>query len=106
MNHTDKCIDLLSGRKNESKPLAQIAEMESKPLTWNERINQMTVEEKARLLVVESSVIRNIGSGEKEYPVWITPLVSGVAFTSEEAAINFNKNKLASPYTEGEKHEG
>ena len=29
MNHTDKCIDLLSGRKNESKPLAQIAEMES-----------------------------------------------------------------------------
>ena len=102
MNHTDKCIDLLSGIKNESKPLAQIAEMESKPLTWNERINQMTVEEKARLLVVESSVIRNIGNGEKEYPVWITPLVSGVAFTSEEAAINFNKNKLASPYAEGE----
>ena len=76
------------------------------PLTWNERINQMTVEEKARLLVVESSVIRNIGNGEKEYPVWITPLISGVAFTSEEAAINFNKNKLASQYTEGEKHEG
>ena len=30
--------------------LAQIAEMESaeKPMTWNERINQMTVEEKAK----------------------------------------------------------
>ena len=81
---------------------AELSRQENAPLTWNERINQMTVEEKARLLVVESSVIRNIGNGEKEYPVWITPLVSGVAFTSEEAAINFNKNKLASPYTEGE----
>lgn len=85
---------------------AELSLQENAPLTWNERINQMTLEEKARLLVVESSVIRNIGNGEKEYPVWITPLISGVAFTSEEAAINFNKNKLASQYTEGEKHEG
>ncbi|MPM73977.1 hypothetical protein SDC9_120962 [bioreactor metagenome] len=34
----------------EDEALAQITEMESKPLTWNERINQMTVEEKATWL--------------------------------------------------------
>ena len=99
--------------------LAQIAEMESKEnkllsekasekpcMTWSERINQMTVEEKSETFVVESSVMLDIGSGKKEYPIWITPLIDGVSFTSKEAAINYNKDHLNSPYTEGETENG
>lgn len=82
--------------------LAQIAEMESaagnpvtdipvseKPLTWNERINQMTLEEKA---------------------IWLYNMdVCRVSSISIEECNSFRhcvecmKSMLASPYTEGEK---
>lgn len=71
--------------------LAQIEEMESaeKPLTWNERINQMTLEEKA---------------------IWLYNMdVCRVSSISIEECNSFRhcvecmKSMLASPYTEGEK---
>ena len=94
MNHTDKCIDLLSGRKNESKPLAQIAEMEKaqKPLTWNERINQMTVDEKAKWLY--------------DLDVCRVSSISIDECNSYRHCTECMRNMLNSPYTEGEKHEG
>lgn len=66
--------------------LAQIAEMESadNPLTWNERINQMTVEEKAQ---------------------WLRGIVScegcGIPKCGNQCAESW-RSYLNSPYTEGE----
>ena len=69
---------------------AQIAEMESaeKPMTWNERINQMTVEEKADVAVILSK--RCARALEKE---------SCPDLTCWQCFIEF----LNSPYIEGEK---
>ena len=74
--------------------LAQIAEMESaeKPLTWNERINQMTVEEKAKALLVRTS----------PYMVYEYYALDGKRFIDRDDAIEHNMNLLNSPYTEGE----
>ena len=68
--------------------LAQIAELESaeKPLTWNERINQMTAEEKADVAVIISK--RCSTALEKE---------SCPDLTCWQCFIEF----LNSPYTEG-----
>ena len=84
--------------------LAQIAEIESKQnnalsekasekgcMTWNERINQMTVEEKADVAVILSK--RCARALEKE---------SCPDLTCWQCFIEF----FNSPYTEGEKHEG
>ena len=69
--------------------LAQIAEMESaeKPMTWNERINQMGAEEKADVAVILSK--RCVRALEKE---------SCPDLTCWQCFIEF----LNSPYTEGE----
>ena len=71
--------------------LAQIAEMESaeKPLTWNERINQMTVEEKAEW--VKEYLFDSACEGVCMY--------NGCNGACTENIIAF----FNSPYTEGEK---
>jgi len=73
--------------------LAQIAEMESaeKPMTWNERINQMTVEEKADVAVIMSRRCSEALS-KKSCP----------DLTCWQCFIEF----LNSPYTEGATDEG
>ena len=86
--------------------LAQIAEMESKPLTWNERINQMTVEEKARYFVYEDTLIDweddyNGDSTSTETPIYRSLLASDMFFYSEQDAIDATIELLNSPYTEG-----
>ena len=80
---------------NISIALAQIAEMESaeKPLTWNERINQMTVEEKARYLS-RVTITCPPNAATRETPC--------KPHGCEECWAEY----LASPYPEGEKHEG
>ena len=77
MNHTDRCVDLLSG-----------IHFEKTTLTWNERINQMTVEEKADVAVILSK--RCARALEKE---------SCPDLTCWQCFIEF----LNSPYIEGEK---
>jgi len=66
---------------NVDEALAHIAEMESKPLTWNERINQMTVEERASMML---------------------NLTAEAIFLDEREAIRQIVEILNSPYTEGE----
>lgn len=69
--------------------LAQIAEMESseKPLTWNERINQMTVEEKATLFQHDDCFIYKL---------------TGTAYCDRHLGCEeCTKQFLNSPYTEG-----
>ena len=90
---------------NISIALAQIAEMEKakksatvipvseKPLTWNERINQMTVEEKARYLSRVTITCPPNASTRK------TPC-------KQCGCVECWTEYLASPYPEGEKHEG
>ena len=69
--------------------LAQIAEMESaeKPLTWNERINQMTLDEKAKWLY--------------DLDVCRVSSISIDECNSYRHCIDCMKNMLAGPYTEG-----
>ena len=88
--------------------IAQIAEMESaeKPMTWNECINQMTVEEKARYFVYEDTLIDweddyNGDSTSTETPIYRSLLASDMFFYSEQAAIDATIELLNSPYTEG-----
>lgn len=75
--------------------LAQIAEMETAqthtmpPLTWNERINQMTVEEKAELYLDDDCVVFKL-----------TKIGKCNVFKECEFCIAAFLN---SPYTEGEK---
>ena len=78
--------------------LAQIAEMETAqtptiaPLTWNERINQMTVEEKRKLMTehLTACVYRKF---DLDIPIGACSMLS-----CKECWIDF----LNSPYTEGE----
>ena len=74
--------------------LAQIAEMETAqtptiaPLTWNERINQMTVEEKAPLFQHNDCFIYKL---------------TGTAYCDRHSECEeCTKQFLRSPYTEGE----
>ena len=67
---------------------AEVSRQENAPLTWNERINQMTVEEKADVAVILSK--RCARALEKE---------SCPDLTCWQCFIEF----LNSPYTEGEK---
>ena len=74
--------------------LAQIAEMETAqtptlpPLTWNERINQMTVEEKATLFQHDDCFIYKL---------------TGTAYCDRHLGCEeCTKQFLNSPYTEGE----
>ena len=82
---------------NVNLALAQIAEMESaeKPLTWNERINQMTVEEKANWLLTDFPKFH-----KKAYDhAWKNRKTGrfGAYYRDRMAEL------LNSPYTEGEK---
>lgn len=79
--------------------IAQIAEMESaeKPLTWNERINQMTVEEKARWMLNRGTEMHN----ESAKYAW-----DNASHKFEEMYLKRMTDFLNSPYTEGENHEG
>ena len=92
--------------------LAQIAEMETAqtptiaPLTWNERINQMTAEEKAPYFVYEDTLIDweddyNGESTSTETPIYRSSLASDMFFYVEQDAINATVELLDSPYTEG-----
>ena len=78
---------------NVNLALAQIAEMESaeKPLTWNERINQMTVEEKAKWLY--------------DMDVCRVSSISIEECNSYRHCTECMKNLLNSPYTEGESNQ-
>ncbi len=81
-------MTFLRNQHEEYEALAQIAEMEKKPLTWNERINQMTVEEKA-----------------KHFEPVCVKGIAGADFTTcrfEKDCSECWKEYLACPYTEGE----
>ena len=93
--------------------LARIAEMETAqtptiaPLTWNERINQMTVEEKAWYFVYyhEQSNYEENRLGEVIEVATIgykTSLAPEQYFYDEADAIAATVKILRSPYTEGE----
>ena len=79
---------------NVDAALAQIAEMEAerKPMTWNERINQMTVEEKVEWL-----------NGSDYCRVTEIPIFECDAYKDCKECM---RAFLNSPYTEGETDEG
>ena len=75
-------------------------------MTWNERINQMTVEEKAPYFVYEDTLIDweddyNGESTSTETPIYRSSLASDMFFYVEQDAINATVELLNSPYTEG-----
>lgn len=86
--------------------LAQIAEMETAqtptfpPLTWNERINQMTVEEKARDLLFANAQDHAFKGTPLEGKFCYIALDGGYYGSSDEA-IAASEKFLNSPYTEG-----
>ena len=68
---------------------AELSRQENAPLTWNERINQMTVEEKAKWLY--------------DMDVCRVSSISIEECNSFRHCVECMKSMLASPYTEGEK---
>ena len=78
---------------NVDEALAHIAEMESKPLTWNERINQMTVEEKAEFLDGMFVCVDGLNRASSEH--------CGMR-TCKRCWIEKLTSEYYSPYTEGE----
>ena len=107
----DPCPMMLNGvlrLVDTYEALAQIAEMENtkKPLTWNERINWMTVEEKAWYFVYyhEQSNYEENRLGEVIEVATIgykTSLAPEQYFYDEADAIAATVKILRSPYTEG-----
>ena len=71
---------------------AELTRQENAPLTWNERINQMTVEEKATFL---NRMAQNMYCPKEVIRC------RAVAFACEDCA-DCLKRFLNSPYTEGE----
>ena len=72
------------------QPDGNVRYEKAKPLTWNDRINQMTVEEKAKLLVWEWI--------HKDECLFVA--LDGRRFTERRIAVDHNRTLLTSPYKE------
>ena len=87
--------------------ISQIAKMEKarKPMTWNEHINHMTVDEKAREFLFANAQDHVFKGTPLEGKFCYIALNGGYYETSEKA-IAASEKFLRSPYTEGDTDEG
>ena len=79
---------------------AELARQDATPLTWNERINQMTVEEKARDLLFANAQ-DHVFKGTPLEGKFCYIALDGGYYGSSDEAIAASEKFLNSPYTEG-----